>query len=571
MNRKLLLIDAIGPFFRQHKAKRINWSKVPFESIETSVGLSEETIACIESDFRTFAETVRSIGYNAVSLDDIPHLMLCSEYSESTRAKIETYQQLYRRLLSIAAELDLSVFFTMDIMFFNSTLEKQLKSDRGSIANWLNERFDELFEQYPSIAGIVMRFGEQDGVDVQGEFLSRLLLKTPDQCRRFLQSLLPVFEKHERLLIFRTWSVGAYRLGDLIWNPKTFDQVFSAINSSSLVISMKYGETDFFRYLNLNQLFLRSDHQKIIEFQARREYEGFGAYPSFVGWDTEKYLQAASEAKNLIGTSVWCQTGGWGKLRQLTYIRNSSVWVELNVHVIAKLCQGFTCAEAIQDFRRFRLPHVDAKAFVQFLELAEFVIKKLLYVSELAEKKLFFRRLRLPPQLFVFWDRIIIDHSMKKLLANLVTDRERALREGQEGLEKLRQMITLAKEHGIPKKGLKFQLATFEILAAARTYFFSSYSQQIADNLEQLKATYKKKFKRNYSIVLNFEPAPIGKRQMSLLLKLLLRSQSNYRIIDQIVILRVLAWGYPLISRISRRYAPKFASRQAMGIDVIFR
>ena len=106
--------------------------------------------------------------------------------------------------------------------------------------------------------------------------------------------------------------MGAYAIGDLIWNPGTFRKVFDSIDSPSLVISMKYGESDFFRYLPLNPNFLESGHKKIIEFQARREYEGFGAYPSFVGWDIEDLLLQLQDAQNVIGASVWCQTGGWG-------------------------------------------------------------------------------------------------------------------------------------------------------------------------------------------------------------------------------------------------------------------
>ena len=40
-NDKLLLIDAIGPFFRHYKKKRINWSKAPFSQLETENGLRQ--------------------------------------------------------------------------------------------------------------------------------------------------------------------------------------------------------------------------------------------------------------------------------------------------------------------------------------------------------------------------------------------------------------------------------------------------------------------------------------------------------------------------------------------------
>ena len=167
----------------------------------------------------------------------------------------------------------------MDVMFYNETLDELLGTSREKAIAWLKTKLSDLLDDFPEIAGIIVRFGEHDGVDVKGDFRSRLMLKRPSDARAFLGELLPLFESKNRLLVFRTWSVGAHPIGDLIWNEKTFQRVFGDFNSSALIISMKYGESDFFRYLPLNRLFFASDHQKIIEFQARREYEGFGAYP----------------------------------------------------------------------------------------------------------------------------------------------------------------------------------------------------------------------------------------------------------------------------------------------------
>ncbi|QEG23641.1 hypothetical protein [Mariniblastus fucicola] len=567
----LLIIDAIGPFFRHYKPKRINWSKIPFSHLENESGLKPKVIASAIEDFRTFCEACSSYGYNAVTLDDVAHLITDDSYDDSLRAKITQYRELFGLLIKIANEFGLKVLFTMDVMFFNEGLLRRLSRSPDKVALWLNEKLAELFQDVPAIAGIVMRFGEKDGLDVQGDFKSKLLLRNAKTTRRFLQSVLPIFEQHNRLLIFRTWSVGAYSIGDLIWNPKTFNRVFDGIDSPALVISMKYGESDFFRYLPLNSNFLQSDHKKIIEFQARREYEGFGAYPSFVGWDVEEYLTQLQSAKNVIGASVWCQTGGWGKLRQLTFIRNSSLWVEINTFAIAQLWNGKSCTQAIENFLALKQLDVSHESMVEFLRRSDVVIKKLLCVPELAKKQLFFRRLRLPPQLYVFWDRIIIDHTMKRILSFLVEDREQALADGREGLENLRQMIEIAEHNGIPSKGLNFQLATFEILAKAREYFFLPYSESVAVELFALKETYKRRFKRNYSIVLNFEPAPLKKRHVHRLLALLLRPQSKYRLIDEVVTLRALAWIYPLVKHLGKKATPKFANKQAMGIDVLFK
>ncbi len=567
----LLLIDGIGPFFRHHKAKRINWSKIPFAQIETENGLRPECLTSIPEDFRTFVRRAKQLGYNGVTLDDVAHLVRCQNYPAALQAKIEAYRMLYGTLFEIAQQEGLHVYITMDVMFYNHSLQQLLGGSLKKTIAWLRQALAQLFGDFPTIAGIIMRFGETDGLDVAGDFQSRLVLKRPGQARLFLKQLLPMFEQHQRLLIFRTWSVGAYQIGDLIWNEQTFRAVFEGVDSSALVISMKYGESDFFRYLPLNRLFFVSDHQKIVEFQARREYEGFGAYPSFIGWDSESYVQQLKQAKNLVGASVWCQTGGWGKLRQLTFLRNSSPWVELNTSVLAKLWQGASCQEAVDAYVQKELPHVPKGAMLEFLRLSDEVIKELLYVRELAERQLFFRRLRLPPQLFVFWDRVIVDESMKEVLGHFVEDRQDAIREAHLALDKLRQMRQLAQQHGIPTHGLKFQLATFEILAAVRAYFFDPDNVEVAAQLEALKRDYKRRYKRSYSIRLDLDKAPLPLTNRRWLISTLLRDRSRYRVFDRVVTIRMLGWGYPLASRYSRRLGPKFVHQQAMGLGAIFK
>jgi len=569
-NRRLLLVDGIGPFFRHYKEKRINWSKIPFASIETEDGLKREVLGSVPDDFRTFVRRAKQIGYNAVTLDDVAHLIQSADYSDCLKRKIAAYRDLFRTLMKIADEEGLAVYFTMDVMFFNDIIRKVVDGSRDRANDWLRESLSTLFREFPLIAGVIMRFGESDGLDVIGDFRSQLWLKHPDDARRLLKTLLPMFENAGRLLIFRTWSIGAHAIGDLCWNEKTFRQVFGELNSDSLVISMKYGETDFFRYLPTNPLFFVSDHQKIVEFQARREYEGFGAYPSFVGWDSEQILQDLKRARNLIGMSVWCQTGGWGKRRQLTFVRNSSIWVELNTWTLARLWQGRTCAGAIEEFVQSTLPRVPIDAMTDFLRRSEVVIKDLLYVRELAERQLYFRRLRLPPQLFVYWDRILIDPMIKKVLRCLVRDHPAAVREGRLALEQLHEMIATAEANEIPMQGLKLQLATFEIIAAAREYFFND-DHQSAEWLQEIKTTYKKRFKRNYSVTINLDESGFHRVPLRWILLLMLRERSRYRMLDQFLTIPLLGLLSPLARRFRHRIGPKFARKQAMGLDTLLK
>lgn len=567
---RLLLIDGIGPFFRHYSKKRINWSKIPFSSIETDDGIKSNVLETVPGDFRKLIVQSRQLGYNAVSLDDVAHLIPCPLYDEKLQRKIAAYRKLFGQLFEIAENHGMAVYITMDVMFFNSALRRIIDESQNAANQWLSDSLSQLFDDFPAIAGVIMRFGESDGIDVTGDFQSQLWLKRPNDARRFLLHLLPLFESTNRKLVFRTWSVGAHSIGDLNWNPKRYLQVFGSLKSPALVISLKYGESDFFRYLKANPLFFISNHQKIVEFQARREYEGFGAYPSFVGWDSERILDELKTARNLIGMSVWCQTGGWGKRRQLTFLRNSSIWVEWNTQTLALLWQGKSCEEAIEQLSHTLLPGVSASELKEFLALSDTVIKDLLYVRELAERQLYFRRLRLPPQLFVFWDRILIDPIIRKLLRSLVSDHQAAIDQGNQALAQLRRMIELAKANQIPTRGLKHQLATFEIIAAAREYYFGE-DPEVCDLLFQLKAEYKRRFKRHYSVIINLDSKRLKRVPLHWMLPLMLRERSRYRLIDQVLTIRLLGLLYPLARGFRHRIGPSFARKQAMGIETLLK
>lgn len=570
---ELLLTDAIAPFFKGYKNKRINWSKIPFSHLETGDGLNLERTATITRQFVRYVGEVAQMGYNAITLDDLAHIADWSGYDAPLRALIAEYRRFYRELFRIANAVGLRVFLTTDVMFYTPEIENSVGHSAAGASRWLAERLDRLFADIPEVAGIIVRCGESDGCDVKDRFRSRLMVRTSAQARLLLRTLLPVFERHDRLLIFRTWTVGAYPLGDLIWHRVTFRRVFGRINSPSLVLSMKYGETDFYRYLPLNRHFFRSAHRKIIEFQARREYEGFGEFPSYTGWDMERYLTQARTAQGLIGASVWTQTGGWGRFRRLTFLKKSSPWVELNAFVLPRIYRGASSHEALRAFCRDRISEasVTADAMVEFARQSDIAINLLYYIREFATKKVFFRRLRVPPQPFVVWDRILVNDTLRQILRTVVTDRQQALREGDEGLAALEKMRILALEHDLPDDGLMFQFDTFTILHAARRYFFDDDTSAHEARLIELKQRYRETYKRHYAVRLNFERSHLSRRHITWAARFLFREQRGYRMIDRLFLLRLLGLIHPVVTRLSRRAFPKYARRLAMGIDTVFR
>jgi len=463
---KHFIIDGIGPFFSFSDGK-INWSKVPFSDLEKSGELDKSKLDKIKSDFKRFVKSVSSMGYNSITLDNLSHLVVFDFYDDVFKKKLEDYRSLYLDLFSIASSEGLDVFITSDVMFFNSSIKSYCKGRLSSIISLLSKGVNSFFSDF-DIKGIIFRIGECDGVDVKGDFKSELVLKSVKDARFFIKSLLPVFEKFDKLLIFRTWSVGAYGLGRMMWDSSTFCSIFDGFDSKNLIVSMKYGEADFFRFLELNPLFFKSGVKKIVELQARREYEGFGRFPSFVGWQYARYSHDLKDCSDLVGICVWCQTGGWSSFKSLTFLDSSSVWNELNVFACIRLFRySASVSSIVSDFgRKFGNPVL----FEELLSLSDDVFESVWYFRDIANKRLFFRKIRVPPLLWIFWDTVLVNGFIISFLKSFVSDRHKLAKEGILSLSKLDRMLEIAGSLSIPGHGVDFMHDFFHALVEHRNY-----------------------------------------------------------------------------------------------------
>lgn len=573
LHSPLYLIDAIGPFFPGYDRFRINWSKLPWVRFESMTPREiREAFPRIRGDMQIFCRSVSGIGYNGVTLDDVPHLADHEFYEESVRERIALYREEFRELFRLIRAEGLHVYLTMDILTFTPALEEKIGKSAKRQREFLVELLDRFFEDFPEVAGVVVRIGESDGLDVKEQFRSRLVLKTPAMVNRCLQAILPVFEKHRRRCIFRTWTVGAHSVGDLIWHDATLEKTVDGITSPALVLSMKYGESDFFRYLSLNRNFFVTGLPKIVELQTRREYEGCGEYPSFVGGDYEQLAIELRDTPNVIGISVWCQTGGWTPFRRLAFLENSSVWTEINTFVTLRLFKhGELVEEAIS-----HLPNVtNLPALQELLRLSEEVVVELLYLPEFARRRLYFRRVRIPPLIGVYWHHIFVAHSLKKMLNYFVEDGEASIRAGYAAMTKIRRMRSLALECNLPEEDIEYMEYTFGIIALAREYFFRPFDEEIRSRLKRAKKNYKKRFPKGtrfrYTVKLDFNPFRLNRRYIGFFANYLIRRTPSYRIVDRIVGLRLLSIAYFVLKRSRPRLMPKIARKSAMGIDAVFK
>ena len=572
----IFLIDAIGPFFRNYHKRRVNWSKIPFSHLAGDREERKKQFATIRSDLDVFAGKVSLIGYNSVSLDDVAHLAPDPWLEPELNEFIADCQEEYRTLFSICTKHGLAVYLTMDVLSLSPGLKLHVGSNRKKARQFLMRQIQTLFDTFPEVRGVIIRIGECDARDVKSTLKSELLLRTSRQVNSVLKDLLPIFEQHDRQLILRTWTVGAYQVGDFIWHRGTAARVLQGITSPNFILSMKYGESDFYRYLPLNKQFFRFDRvKKIIELQARREYEGCGEYPSFIGWDYEGYAEQLKGANNMAGICVWCQTGGWVPFRRLSFLDQDSIWNELNSYVTLKIFKNqWSTEQSVSAFAAER-GYSNPQAFLELLRLDDEVIKELLYIKEVASQKLFFRRVRIPPLFTVFWNNIFINHSVRKVLRSLVADGDEIVTSGYIALEKIEHMKKLAAGLQLPVDDLQFMADTFALLALAREYYFLPYNEEIKLRIKKAKKQYKSQYPKNsrprYRIKTNFTPFALRSRHIVWFLRISLRKTRGYRVLDYLLTLHLLSLVYFLISRTKPDVIPGFARKSAMGIGTIFR
>jgi len=569
---ELFLIDAIGPFFRGYENERVNWSKIPFSHL---YGADDARWEKIEEDLRTFAREISAQGYNAVTLDDLAHLAPHPLHEPEVAAEIALFREKFRRLFGILhSEFGLRIYLTTDVLPMTAAVTAALGSDTEKLEDYYAQLVRGVLDDFPELAGLILRIGESDGHDVQDPIRTQLHLTSARETNRLLQRLLPEFEKRGKDLILRTWTVGAHRIGDLIWHSGTLADAFKGIDSPHFIISMKHGESDFFRYLPLNRAFFSLPQKKIIEMQARREYEGAGEYPSFIGRDCERFARELATAENMVGMSVWCQTGGWHRFGRLAFLEENQrdIWIRLNT---AAAIGVFRYGKSVETIIGGFSGNENAPAVLELLHHADTIIHELLYIEEFARQKLFFRRVRVPPMLHMYWDCIFINHGVRKIVSHFMTDPERALRAGESCMSLFPRMIELAESAGLPVDDIEHMRDAFGLILLARRYYFLPFTEEMAAEIRATKKAYKarwpKSIRQRYRIKVSFEPFKLKRRTIAWGIRLMVRKKRGYRIFDHLFTLNLLSYAYRVFRTRAPQALPKFMRESAMGVDVLFK
>ncbi|HEY7063193.1 MAG TPA: hypothetical protein VII06_17075 [Chloroflexota bacterium] len=415
-------VDAFSPLYPLDRAPG-GWGE-PFIFAELDLPMppyvDEPRLTAAVPRFQTYARWALRAGFNSLVIGDLLHLVDFDGLGDGHavyaadspyRERHAIYRRYFTAMLDYAGALSLDVVITTDLAAYTPPLLQYLGrldplDTRLGAVYAAGER--ELFAVYPQVTALMVRIGEGgNAYNSPAGYESRVVYRTLTDLRALLGVLLPPAEAAGRLLILRTWTIGIGAIGALHTDPAVYAAAFDGFDSPSLVVSLKYGPGDFFSYLLLNPTLGAPPHTvpQIVEFQAKREYEGQGLYPRYTGTLYAAALGAAV-ARGAAGAWVWAQGGGWGGPFILFREHGDWTWIDANVATTARLTwdpdqdAGALAAEWARE--RFGAASVDAAVAV--LARSPRAVLDGLYLRPYAERVTTLAGTWLPPLLWIWWD-----------------------------------------------------------------------------------------------------------------------------------------------------------------------
>jgi hypothetical protein len=398
--------------------------------LDASPYLDSAEFARERSHLEMYAGKMSGWGYNAISMPfflEFINFDLVGDgrevYGDQSiyRDRHDSLVAGFSELMDVSAGQGLSTYLWTDMVALTTPLENYFRRRFGSVepeSESLWEVYqlgvEELFENFPELEGIILRIGEAGSIyNKPGwDYRSELLVRTATAVELMLNAFLRAAEKYDRTIIFRTWSVGVGQIGDMHTNPDTYQKVLGKIHSNHLIVSTKYCAGDFYSWLPLNPTFLTGDHRRMVEIQAKREFEGFGSFPNYVGPLHQRAVQALLETNPLVeGAWVWTQYGG--PLRAGPMIiypfYGFNVINDLNVYAVSRILQepyapiDSISSEWVRDY--FGSDTTLVREVVASMNGSYPVMLQGLYISQFAKYKVHAMGLEPPPMLWIFeWD-----------------------------------------------------------------------------------------------------------------------------------------------------------------------
>ncbi|WP_207938792.1 hypothetical protein [Actinomadura darangshiensis] len=457
----------------------------------------------IGEQLRQFVDRALADGYNGVVLPGFLEYVTFSGVGDGHAVYREGDPHVARALAmrrafgpswKYAHEMGMKVYFQTDMLALSPPLKKYLGDlDTSSSRLWSVYRagLHELFMTMPYVDGLVVRIGEggEDYKLAGWDYHSEIKVTTVEQVRAMLTAFLRQADADDRDIVFRTWSVGVGAVGDMHTNPASYHKVLDGIDSEHLIVSTKYTLGDFYSHLPLNTTLLTGRQKRIVEFQSRREFEGFGALPNDLGVLHQQALQTfLAKNPNIVGLWNWTQDGGPLRAGPMTLYLRTGFWQmwDVNVYLTARLAwdPSLDVAAATNDWIRqaFSDDPATVSAIAQVMALSRSAVGKGLYIGPYADTRVKALGLEPPPMMWIFeWDIVTGDSAALDTIYRVARPRlDEAIAEGEDAVMLARRMQTLVngtspsswRDPALRQRfadTLAYQVDLFSTLAAYRT------------------------------------------------------------------------------------------------------
>lgn len=410
--------------------------------------IDEAALAAARAEFDDYTAHLLAEGYTAVAFPGLLEYLTFSDVGDGTEvyapddehvARAQAMRAAFGPMLQSAHDAGLQVFFRTDMLVVTTPLEEYLTERFGSL-DTENPEFwgvyaaglDELYREMPYVDGVLIRIGEAGQVyDLPDwDYTSKLAVTTVDAVRAMLTTLVGQAEASDREVIFRTWSVGVGAVGDLHTNAESYHAVLDGIDSDHLIVSTKFTLGDFYSHLPLNDTLEVGDQRRIIEFQSRREFENFGAFPNDLGPLYATALDRLLAANpNIEGIWTWTQDGGPWRAGPMNLELKAGFWqlAELNTELAVRLARdpSLDPATITADWARrwFSDDPATVQAITEAMARSREAITDGLYIGPFAERRVFAIGLEPPPMMWIFeWDIVTGDSASLDVIYEISRD-----------------------------------------------------------------------------------------------------------------------------------------------------
>jgi hypothetical protein len=315
---------------------------------------------------------LKSWGYNGQVKNDFAGLGCAVTYDtfdttifpagSAERNWVLAKAQQYDAEIQAMHNAGLKAYYFMDVIVFPKSLVTKYQSEicnssgKIDISKTKTQQIfrillQEILARFPAVDGLVIRTGEVYTQNIPYHQGNNPILSQDAAGENSHKTIINILRDEfcvnaNKKVIYRTWDFGWFHT-----NTTVYQNITNAITPhANLIFSVKHTQGDYHRTIVWNPTIGIGNHQQVVEVQCQREYEGKGAYSSYIGkgvidgFEEYQYLMPSGSTKclndiktnsKIVGVFTWSRGGGW----RGPYI-SEEIWCELNAYVLSKWAQA---------------------------------------------------------------------------------------------------------------------------------------------------------------------------------------------------------------------------------------